>query len=163
MMPFAAELARLDTAGMAAGPPPGYDPDFDEPILVDTDGDGVGVPLRRELPPIRVRCQVEPQLLEDQVQTAGGNVPRSRMGLVFHYRELERRGLVDETSGEALIRPGDRLVAIYDVRGQLVQAMRTPLYVTEARPIGFGLSSRRPLRNLLLCVLEDRPQGSRRV
>jgi len=41
---------------------------------------------------------------------------------------------------------------------QLVQAVRTPpgLYVTEARPIGFGLHRRRPSRNLLLVSFQDR-------
>jgi hypothetical protein len=39
-----------------------------------------------------------------------------------------------------------------------VQAVRTPpgLYVTEARPIGFGLHRRRPSRNLLFVSFQDR-------
>jgi hypothetical protein len=163
-MAFRAELARLDTVGMAGGIPPGYDPDFEEPIRIDTLDDGIGAPLRRELPPVQVRCQVEPQVDEDQVQAPAGNVPRSRLGLIFHFRDLERQGLVDAATGEALLRPGDRLVALYDLQGRPVQVVRTPpgLYITEARALGFGLSRRRPRRNLLLCVLEDRPQGSRR-
>jgi hypothetical protein len=164
IMPFAAELARLDTAAMASGSPPGYDPDFEEPIRVDTRGDGIGAPVRRELPPVRVRCQVEPQLDEDQVLGPAGNAPQSRLGLIFHFRDLERQALVDTATGDALLRPGDRLVAIYDLQDRPVQVVRTPpgLYITEARALGFGLSRRRPRRNLLLCVFEDRPQGSRR-
>ncbi|NVJ28865.1 hypothetical protein HUW62_47535, partial [Myxococcus sp. AM011] len=63
--------------------------------------------------------------------------------------------------GDALIRPSDRLGALYDVTGALVQAVRTPpgLYVTEARPTGFGLHRRRPRRNLLLVTFNDRPQA----
>jgi hypothetical protein len=55
---------------------------------------------------------------------------------------------VDAASGDALVRPGDRLAALYDKAGALVQAVRTPpgLYVTEARPTGFGLNMARPRR-----------------
>jgi len=165
IMPFAAVLARLDTVGMAGGTPPGYDPDFEEPVRFDDADDGVGVPARRELPLVRIRCQVEPELHEDLVQAATGNAPRSRMGLIFHFADLERQGLVDQATGDALIRPGDRLVGLYDLFGAPVQVVRTPpgLFITEVRPIGFGLNRRRPRRNLLICVLEDRPQGTRRL
>lgn len=96
---------------------------------------------------------------------AAGNSPRSRVELVFHFRDLERLGLVDVPSGEASIRPGDRLGALYDKAGTLVQAIRTPpgLYVTEARPIGFGLHRPRPSRNLLLVAFEERQLASGRA
>ena len=38
IFPFVAELHRLDTQAMA----PVYDEDFKEPVLVDSDDDGVG-------------------------------------------------------------------------------------------------------------------------
>lgn len=137
----------------------GYDPDFKEPVLVDADGDGVAEPFRREHPPVRVPCQVEPEALEAMRMTTSGNTPRSSLDLVFHFRDLERLGLVDPTSGDALIRPGDRLGALLTLDGDVMQAVRTPpgLYVTEARPMGFGLHRRRPRRNLLLVSLQDRP------
>jgi hypothetical protein len=45
-----------------------------------------------------------------------------------------------------------------------VQEIRTPpgVYITESRPIGFGLNLARPSRNLLLVTFEDRMQGARR-
>lgn len=137
----------------------GFDPDFREPVLLDADGDGVAEPFRREHPPVRVPCQVEPEAFQAVRMAAAGNTPRSGFDLVFHFKDLERLGLVDPTTGDALIRPSDRLGGLYDLRGQLVQAVRTPpgLYVTEARPLGFGLSRRRPHRNLLLVSFEDRP------
>jgi hypothetical protein len=61
--------------------------------------------------------------------------------LVFHFRDLERLGPVEPNTGDALLRIGDRLVAIRDRRtGDLVQAVRTPpgLYLTEPQP-EFGL------------------------
>ena len=158
---FLAELHRLDTAAMVLGGPsipPGYDDDFKEPILIDCDDDGVAEPFRRAHPSVRIPCQVEPEAFEALRMTASGNTPRSSIQLVLHFRDLEKLGLVDSASGDALIRPSDRLGALHDRDGQLVQAVRTPpgLYVTEARPIGFGLNRRRPSRNLLLVSFQDR-------
>lgn len=69
---------------------------------------------------------------------------------------------MDPATGDALLRVGDRLIAIRDLRtGELVQAVRTPpgLYLTEPQP-QFGLGGR---RNLLLATFGERavgPQGS---
>ena len=75
IFPFIAELHRLDTQAMA----PDYDEDFKEPVLVDTDDDGVGEPFRREHPPVRVPCQVEPEALEALRMATSGNTPRADM------------------------------------------------------------------------------------
>src|SRR5690606_35219590 len=154
IFPFMAGLHRLDTQAMA----PDYDEEFKEPVLVDSDDDGVGEPFRREHPPVRVPCQVESEAFEALRMATSGNTPRSSFSLVFHFRDLERLGLVDAATGDALIRPSDRLGALYARVGELVQAVRTPpgRYVTEARPIGFGLHRRRPSRNLLLVSFQDR-------
>ena len=168
---FLAELARLDTAATATTDPDGagpltggYDPDFKESVLVDTDDDGIGERVRQELPPVRVPCQVETKAFEELRMLASGNAPNTRFDLVFHFKNLEQLGLVDSATGDALLRPGDRLVAIRDLCGDLVQEIRTPpgVYITESRPIGFGLNLARPSRNLLLVTFEDRMQGARR-
>ena len=72
---------------------------------------------------------------------------------------------MDDTTGDALIRPSDRLGAIYDTSGALVQEIRTPpgLFVKEARPMGFGLGRARPQRNLLIVSFHDRRQAAQRV
>ncbi|MCP4678735.1 MAG: hypothetical protein GY854_25140 [Deltaproteobacteria bacterium] len=168
---FLAELHRLDTLTTATEDPDGtgpldggYDPDFKESVLVDLDDDGIGERVRREHPPVRVPCQVEPETFDQLRMFASGNAPRSSIDLVFHFKNLERMALVDPATGDALIRPGDRLAAIYDKTEALVQAVRTPpgLYVTEARPIGFGLNRARPRRNLLLVSFNDRQPAARR-
>ncbi len=168
IFPFLAELHRLDSQALATTDPDGagpltggYDADFKEPVLIDADDDGVAEPLRREHAPVRVPCQVEPEAFESLRMVSSGNTPRSNIELVFHFRDLERLGLVDTTTGDALIRPSDRLGALYDVAGHLVQAIRTPpgLYVTESRPSGFGLHRQRPQRNLLVVTFQDRPAG----
>lgn len=160
IFPFLAELYRLDTIAMSTQAP-GYDDDFQEPALLDADGDGVADAFRREHPPIRVPCQVEPETLDALRMTPSGNTPASSLDLVVHFRDLERLGLVDVTTGEALIRTSDRLGGLFDIEGQLVWAVRTPpgLYVTEARHAGFGLFRRRPRRNLLVVSFSDRPAG----
>lgn len=164
IFPFLAEIHRLDTTG--TGPlTSGYDPDFNEPVGVDSNDDGIGEPVRIEHLAVRVPCQVEPKTFEQLRMFAAGNSPRSRIELVFHFRDLKQLGLVDGPTGEALVRPGDRLGALYDKAGALVQAVRTPpgLYVSEARPIGFGLHRTRPSRNLLLVAFEDRQLAAGRV
>ena len=67
IFPFLAELHRLDTTGTAttdpdgAGPlTSGYDPDFKEPVGVDSNDDGIGESVRIEHPPVRLPCQVAP-------------------------------------------------------------------------------------------------------
>ena len=167
---FKAELAQLDTSATArdpdaAGPlTSGYDPDFREPLNIPVDDDvQVGDPVRAEKTLIRLDCQVESNTFEALSQMFSGNAPKTNTGLVFHFRDLEELGLVDPATGDALIRPGDRLNAIYRLDGSLVQMIRNPpgLYIIEARPIGFGLDLTAPTRNLLLCQLGDREQGVR--
>ena len=169
---FAAELHRLDTHAMVAPDSDGgeaigagYDTDFKEPRLVDHDDDGIGERVRAEHPAVRVPCQIDTKAFEELRMFASGNAPRSRIDLLFHFKDLERLGLVDAATGDALVRPGDRLGAIYDKAGALVQAIRTSpgLYVTEARPSGFGLNMARPRRNLLTASFEDRQPAARRV
>ena len=167
IFPVAAELHRLDPAAMSAdpdGPGPlasGLDPDFHEPVVRDVATDRG----RRELPPVRVLCQVEPERQELLLMTPAGNAPLSRLGLVMHARDLDRRDLLDRATGEARLGPGDRLGGLYDLTGAPLHVIRTPpgLYVTEVRPIGFGLNRRKPTRNLFLVTFEDRPQATRRA
>ena len=170
IFPFLADLRRLNTAAMASAGPngadfDGFDRDFKEPALVDRNGDGIGERERAELAPILVPCQVEPKVFEDFRMFASGDSPRSDLSLVFHFRDLERLGLVDPESGDALIRPNDRLAGLCDLAGQLVQAIRTPpgLYVTQALPRGFGMGRIRPKRNLLLVTFEARQLAPMRI
>jgi hypothetical protein len=155
---FFAEFARVDHAAMALGAPD-VDPDFREPRVVASAPDAVGTLARRELPPVRVPCQVEPESFEALHMVGAGNQPSSRVQIVLHFHDLEERGLVDRASGRALLTPGDRMTGFYDRTGALVQA--ADLYVLEARPIAFGFGLLRPRRNLLLVVLEARAASVR--
>lgn len=149
---FLAELARLDTAAMSSGAK--YDSVFREPKKASV-GEGPGVDQRLELPLLRLPVQVEPEELANMQATADGNAPSSAIVLIFHFRDLEAAGLVD-ANGVAMIRPGDRLAAIYTRDGLLVQNMDPAVYATEARPLSFGLHMARPRRNLLMVAFSDR-------
>jgi hypothetical protein len=133
------------------------DPDFREPIALDLDEDGIGEVARSELPEVRIPCQVEPQTFEQLRMLPSGRAPRTSLDVVMHFRDLERIGLVDR-DGRARIGSGDRLSGIYTLDGELVLPVRTPpgLFVTEARPTGFGLGLGRARRNLLLVTFSDR-------
>jgi len=147
------EIARLDPAVIAAGD--NYDADFRESRIEDPTGDRIGRGVRRELPAVRLPCQVETQAWDALEMTQAGAAPRTRVTVVLHFEDLERAGLVDGETGEAAIRPGDRVVAFYDRRGRLIERVRTPpgLYVVEAQSIASGLGGQ---RNLLALHCEDR-------
>lgn len=163
--PFLVELAQLDTAATDEDPDAGgalvsgYDDDFREPVRV-SDGTTAGADARREKDHIFVPCQVEVVTFDQLRMLGSGDVPNYQLRLVFHFEELERMGLVDPATGKALIRKNDRLVAIRECSGALVEAVATPpgLYATEPQPQSFGLSGSK--RNLLLVTFEDREQGS---
>lgn len=169
---FLAELARIDRGATRSQDPDGtgplfngYDDDFKEPVRMDLNQDGRGESVRKEYPSVRVPCQVEPRVFDALNMLPSGNSPRSDIDLVFHFKDLERLELVNPDNGEALIQPGDRLTAIYDKKGALVQEIRTPpgLYVTESRPIGFGLGLSCSRRSLLLVSFNQRNTGIRRM
>jgi hypothetical protein len=162
--PFLAELAQLDTVATAGDPDgagplvSGYDPDFKETVVVP-DRTWRGRDARREKPLIRVPCQVEVTNFGALQELSTGNSPRSHLQLVFHFQDLERMGLVDAATGDALLRVSDRLVAIRDFHtGELVQQVRTPpgLYITEVQPQSFGLGLK---RNLLFAIFDERALG----
>ena len=136
-----AEFVCVNPSAMTA-PSPDVDPDFREPRVVADAPDVVGSLAPRELPPIKIPCQVEPESFEALHMVGAGNQPTSRVQVVLHFRDLESLGLVDASSGRALIGPGDRLSGFYDREGRLVQT--ADLYVTEARPAGFGFGLSSP-------------------
>jgi hypothetical protein len=163
IFPFEAELAQFDAAGTAAnrdGTSPlaegGFDPIFREPIKLPTStGQGPGRTARAEHPLIRVDAQIESGTFDKLRAFFGGNSPDSRIAIVVHYRSLEAAGMID-TDGTAKIRIGDRLNAIYDRSGNLVQAITNQLFVVEAQPDSYGIGQS---RNLLIVFFESRDMG----
>ena len=157
---FRADIRPVDARAVEAG----IDPDFKEPRLIDQNDDGVPDGQRPELPVVSIPCQLEPKTFDDLQMMAAGNSPRNDLTLVFHFRDLERLGLVDSRTGTPGIANGDRLEAIRTSRGVLVQRIPTPpgLYATELTQRGFGLG-RVPKRNLLMARFSSRPTATRRT
>lgn len=148
IFPMVVEIARLDTdATRLAGR---YDATF-RTMKPGTE--------RVEMAPVRLLAQVEMGAWQAQNQTQAGNIPDSRLTLVFHYEELESKGLVD-TNGAALIRVNDRLLGIYSRDGARLEEYlpkeKGGLYAVEVQPAGIGLGGR---RNLLVVAFADRPLG----
>jgi hypothetical protein len=169
--PVIARFARLDLSGTAADPDgagpltTGYDRDFRAPVAVPASGSQVGTTARRELADLDLEVQVEDQAWEALREMRTGDAERIEVTLIAHFRELERRGLVDAVTGDALVpRIGDRLKSLHK-KGSLVliQAVPTPpgLYVIEAQPRSHGLSG--GTRNLLAITLTERATSSPKV
>lgn len=166
LLPFYAEVFRLDTYATAADPDgagpllSGVDPDFREPIKLPAGaGEGPGTTRRVEKAAVRLPCQVEVGTAEKRQMFFNGNSPDSRLILVFHMKDLERLGFVD-AYGRVGIHNEDRLGAIYDKRGVLVRSFAppqaVPLYASQVEPAEYGLGSR---QNLLVAYFDERETG----
>jgi hypothetical protein len=149
--PLLVEIAQLDTEASR------YDADFQEPALGSPGPDGVGSRTRAETPLVRVPAQVEAGPFERLQQSMGGNLPDTRLVLVFDYDDLVRLALIDPATNETTLRPGDRLVQILNGAGTVLEIFPDPpgMFLTELRP-GYGLER---YRNILLAFVNDREQG----
>ncbi len=160
------ELAQLDTTATAADPDgsgpltSGYDDIFREPFIVPEDTDDTTGEVIRCETFISLPAQIETRVFTQLSQLFDGANPQSAIELVFHYKDIERLGLLDPTTGICTIRNNDRLNSITDMDGNLVMEVPAGLYITEVRDSGFGFGKR---RNLLVATLQDREQGTRQV
>ncbi len=141
IQPFLAEMHRLDLAAMAAAGR--LDEDYRE-----VKGE------RIEMDPVLIPAQIEPDSFQRQMRRELGDVKAGVFGLTFHFADLEELGLVDAGTGIALIHPNDRMGAIHEMDGTLVQQFPDPpgMYVEEATP-SFGIGRK---RNLLIVRLMSR-------
>jgi hypothetical protein len=166
IFPFMVEIARLDQVSTAADPDgagpktSGYDDVYRETVTLPS-ADLVGTDARIEHPLVRIpaQCHTGPTIgqLMALKPTVTGNVASAFMQILCHFDDLEELDLVDPFTKTALLKVGDRLHAVYDMDGFLVQQIMTPpgLYCTQAVPI-FGL---RRQRNLLELSFESRDPG----
>lgn len=126
IFPMTAVVAKLDTAATSAAG--GYDPILREVVLVDTNGDGIGEPLRKEMGAptyTRFPAQVENDKDEMQRMTGAGDIPDNAVVLVVHLRDMERLSLLDTTKpGSVTIQKGDRLVSLVDKLGNVVRSFK---------------------------------------
>lgn len=161
VFPFLIDLAQLDTSASAADPDgagpltSGYDEDFREPEIVPPGSGSARGEVVREESILQVSAQIEPDTMDQLRMMASGNSPDSEMKLALHFRELERKGLLD-ADGRPTIRVNDRLDAIRNKRtGDIIERIPNPpgLFVIEVQSRSFGLGTH---RNLCVLTLEDR-------
>lgn len=142
---YMVKIGRLDTASMGVENPAGYDDVLREPVLVDSDGDGVGEPRRREIL-VSLPAQISTASWEQLRLSAGGLAPESEIAICFDRDDLDEAGLIDVSTGESVLRLSDRLVSIEDMDGVPIITFpndpnedhyRTPLQATSVRPTGF--------------------------
>lgn len=163
MNPFSIELGQLNLAATAADPDgggpltSGYDPVFRETRLLHT-SNGLGVSARAETL-IKLPGQFgSTQSLSALMEAQNGNLSPTEFEILFHFRDLERLGLIDTVTGTAKIKIGDRLNAIYKCcDGSLIQQVKNPpgCFCTKASPT-FGLHNS---RNLLITSWKSRDPG----
>ena len=150
--PAVVEIARIDTESAA------YDPIYDE--LPTTQGvDGKPVEDRPEQATIKLRAQIR-TVDDDRVAIPGTALDIVRMlVLTFHLRELERRGLVDATTGKIALNKGDRIITILNTRGKVIEQVEYPpgLYATHVKGQPIGISR---TRNIVDVVFTSRSQGA---
>lgn len=156
IFPFTLEIAQLD---LGATQTAGYDPDFREAGITSTP-DGLGQSNRAEtiiqIPGQQwVKSNSNNFMALKEMST--GNVASVQLLFVLHFADLEAAGLIEESTGLATIKVGDRLSAIYDSAGNLVQMMPPSpgVFITEAMPV-FGLNG---IRNLLEITFTSRDPG----
>jgi len=135
-------IGRLNTAAMeAAGV---YNDVLREPVLSDSDGDGVGETVREETE-LEVPAQIATDTWEKLRLAAGGLAPSTEIAIAFDREELEIADMLD-TTGETLLRQSDRLIRVDDMDGVTIMTFptdpneddyRPPLVATSIRPTGF--------------------------
>lgn len=164
--PFLVRVFLLDTTATAqdpdgvAGPlSSGMDPILREPRKLPQSGRTEGISARIEKPLPLLFAQVEIVSLEKRRQLVQGNAPVADLVLVFHFRELEEKQLVDTVTGEALIKVSARLDAVLDRRTQaVVRSFPNPpgAFAVRVEDEFGGLGKR---RNLLKVYFADRAQA----
>ena len=149
-------VAMAEDPDGAGGLTSGFDPVFREPIKVPAvSGQGPGTTNRKEKPPVIIPAQIEPDQWEKLNMVTTGNEADTAFGVVLHFRWLEANDFVD-VQGNAKINVNDRLVAIYDCKGNVVFTPREPMYVDNILPMSFGLGHS---RNLLQVTFRSRDSG----
>lgn len=146
-----------------AGATAGYDKDFREPLVFDTnapDDEQERTDTRIELPAIRVPCQFETPKFEEMNQEVQGNDPKTMFRLVLWRGDLEDMGLIDKQSRACLIKVDDRVSCIerWNSPGVVTIPFNAPgMYITEMQPgsPGFGPDG----YDLHICFLSRRRKG----
>lgn len=156
-------LKQLDVAATRAndidggeGYAGGMDDLFGDIVVAGPDEQRVSARVESE---IRFRVQVEPEQFDATQMLGPGTQLQRRISLIAFIPELRAKGYMND-DGTPKIKQGDRLHELRHVLSfSLITSFSTPpgVYVTEVRPLSYGLASRD--QNLLQIICTDRKQG----
>jgi hypothetical protein len=152
---FVAVVYRLDPVKTSAVAGGGYSDAFREPIRVPNSSQ-LGAPSRREMPPIRLRCQVDRTQFNGASLIRAGYQPENQIQLVTFWPDLENMGLID-SGGNPLLAPGDRVDRLENIAGAIEATFPNPpgLWVRNLERAGHGLAAFGvPRTNLLILHCE---------
>ncbi len=113
---------------------------------------------RRYSDTLTMRAQIETGQNNALSVSPFGSTPSSDMRLVFLLSDLACMNLVSPV-GRPLLKPRDRLVAIRDEMGNVIQSFPDPpgMFFLEVVPSGYGFGS--GAANLVVVSLEANPAG----
>jgi hypothetical protein len=153
---FVAVLYRLDPTETAAVSGGGYNNTWNWTVPVN-DSTQLGASSRREYAAVRVPCQIDRGATRaDDGITVGGQVLRPDYVLTMHEPDLVAASLID-SDGRPAIFAGDRIGAIENLNGEVMQTFANPpgLFVVGTERAGYGLHCfGTPRTNLLLVYCE---------
>jgi hypothetical protein len=158
IFPKLIEIARLNTEAIEqAGD---YDHTFGEIRSSNRNRPGQTRTVQRQETLVRVHAQIETDTFKRISMGGLGQVPESRMVCVCFGPELEDAGLLDAATKQCLLKPTDRLAAIYEIDETLILSIVDPpgLYATQVQPSGFGFGAGG--YNLVELSFEGRPHGT---
>jgi hypothetical protein len=143
IFPMKCVVRRLDIQATWAVDPPGaehdtgYDYLLEEPVI--SRSSGARAHPRVEMTAVEIPCQIETARFEELQATFGGNDPVTNQVFVFHRAQLRALSLIDSTTGDCLLKPGDRIESLKKGT-RTVRTYQKPLYVFELRmgSQGFG-------------------------
>lgn len=148
LQPSIAVIHRLDVAATRNANPPGesysgYDETLLESVVYDQNENSPDIrkDARKELAPIRIPCQIETLTDETLRELAVGDAPVTDIYFVFHRKDLENLGLLDENR-DVIIKKGDRISHLerYGAAvGTITKTFSDPgLYIYEMRSKSWG-------------------------
>lgn len=109
---------------------------------------------------VTLEAQVETARYGDARNTPLGNSPGSNMRLVFDRIDCENAGLLDATTGDPLLKTGDRLERITELDGTSIWTPRhghtAYLRITQAELTDLGFRSG---ASTVVLHVEERPTG----
>ncbi len=160
IFPKLVELARYDPAATRATG--GFDRLMRE-TRVTNKNDGSARVTAREETLVRVRAQIETSTYQSLAQGPLGNAPGGTMRVVCYGADLEAAELVDPETKRGILKPLDRLAAIYELDGTTLILQLPTLeekgywQATQVQPCGFGFGFGGP--NLWELTFEGKLQG----